>query len=252
MALSSEGEALTAAHQRAQRALTGNALKQLTEAWDEVDPEDHESWLRYLARAEELCSSAQTASADVAFRYLDKFRRAELKALGAVVDGLSVARPGLVLGGQVEAALGAFGPSYVRRLVAGGKPLEEAKRLALSGQFGDVVGLILGSGRQVIASGIDRDRKCLGYRRCCSGGACSFCAMLATRGAVYKSNSFTGNGAAKGAKKVDVHRSCQCSLEPVYSHNSRPTEAVQRMEALWKKSGGDPKEFRRLVEGRTT
>ncbi|MGY1440156.1 VG15 protein [Streptomyces reniochalinae] len=34
-----------------------------------------------------------------------------------------------------------------------------------------------------------RDRRCIGWRRVASGSCCSFCAMLASRGAVYKDQS---------------------------------------------------------------
>jgi hypothetical protein len=261
LAVSDEGERLTAAHQRAQRALTGDALSKLQVAWAEVDPEDAATWLRYVNTAEELCSSAQTASANTAFRYFERFRRAELKALGQLVDGLSVARPSLALPGEFEGVIEAYGPAYVRRLIASGVSVEEAKRLALSGQLGNLTGRILSPGRDVVSSGIDRDRRCIGYRRCCSGAACSFCAMLATRGAVYKEDSFRSGykgqrvslstGKAKGARGAEVHRSCQCWMEPVYSRKSRPTANVTRYEALWRESGGDPLQFRRLVEGRS-
>lgn len=259
MAVSDLGEELTAAHQRAQRALTGNALKRLSAAWAAVDPTDETSWLRYVAEAEELCQSARTQSGQVAFRYLERFRKAELHALGMIADGLTVARPGVAVAGELESLIAAHGPAFVRRLVANGVSLEEAKRLALSGQFGNITGHILGPGRSVINDGIGRDRKCIGWRRVCSGAACSFCAMLATRGAVYKENSFRGKGAGgvslaghgkPSPKGAQVHRACQCQMEPVYSRNSRPTAAVSRYEGLWKEANGDPVQFRRLVEGR--
>lgn len=259
MAVSDLGEELTAAHQRAQRALTGNALKRLSAAWAAVDPADEVSWLRYVAEAEELCRSARTRSGQVAFRYLERFRKAELHALGMIADGLTVARPGVAVAGELESLIAGHGPAFVRRLVANGVSLEEAKRLALSGQFGSITGHILGSGRSVISAGISGDRKCIGYRRVCSGAACSFCAMLATRGAVYKENSFRGRGAGgvslasrgkASPKGAQVHRACQCHMEPVYSRNSRPNATALRYEGLWREAKGNPLEFRRLVEGR--
>ncbi|UJB43597.1 VG15 protein [Streptomyces sp. A1-5] len=256
--MSELGERLTAAHQRAQRALTGDALKKLSTAWAAVDPADESSWLRYVAQAEELCQAARTKSGQAAVSYFDRFRRAERRALGLVADGFTVSPPGLAPPGELERVLSDYGPGYVRRLVAKGLPVEEAKRLALSGQLGNVTGHILRPGRNVIADGIDRDRRCIGWRRVCSGAACSFCAMLASRGAVYKSEasargsrgaslSTHGKGTAKGG---EVHRACQCHMEPVYARTSRPTPQERRYGALWREAGGDPIQFRRLIEGR--
>ena len=249
MAVSDAGRELTEAHQRAQRTLTGRALSRLAAAWAGVDIEDPASWAGYIQTAEDLCGSAQSESASVAGRYLERFRRAELKALGMPVERLALTAPRFAMAGQFESALAAFGPSYVRQLVTSGMPLEGAMRLAIAGQFGKAMGLILSPGRDVLAEGIQADRRCLGYRRVCSGGACSFCAMLATRGAVYKAHSF-GVGSVKGVGRAEVHRSCQCSMEPVYSYSSKPTPDVRRFMAQWQAAGGDATQFRRLVEGR--
>ncbi|MFG2183081.1 hypothetical protein ACGFLS_30780 [Streptomyces abikoensis] len=233
-------------------------MKKLSTAWAAVDPADEASWLRYVAQAEELCQTTRTKSADTAFRYLERFRDAELKALGVTAEPLAVGAPGLSVPGELEGALSSYGPGYVNRLVANGVPLEEAKRLAVSGQMGDATGYILRSGRKVVADGINRDRLCIGWRRVCSGAACSFCAMLASRGAIYKSEatargsrraslSVHGKGTAKGG---EVHRACQCHMEPVYSHRSRPTPQERHYDAVWREAGGDPIQFRRLIEGR--
>ncbi|MFK0294493.1 hypothetical protein ACIQU6_29050 [Streptomyces sp. NPDC090442] len=251
--MSELGERLTAAHQRAQRALTGNALRRLSAAWAAVDPADESSWLRYVAQAEDLCEAARTKSGQAAASYFERFRRAELRALGVVADAFTVSPPGLSLPGEVERVLSNYGPGYVRRLVANGVPVEEAKRLALSGQLGNVTGHILRPGRSVIADGIDRDRRCIGWRRVCSGSACSFCAMLASRGAVYRDRrSATGSrkGTGRGGRGAGVHRACQCQMEPVYSRRSRPTPQERHYDAVWREAGGDPLQFRRLIEGR--
>jgi hypothetical protein len=249
LALSDAGQALTDAHQRAQRSLVGKTLSRLATAWTGVDPDDPASWLDYVRTAEDLCSAAQDTSATAATRYLTRFRHAELTALGEPAERLAVPAARLSMPGDFETALASYGPPFVRQLVTSGMQLEGAMRLALAGQFGKAMGLILSPGRDVLADGIRNDRRCLGYRRVCSGGACSFCAMLATRGAVYKRDSF-GTGTVKGVGRAEVHRSCQCSMEPVYSYSSQPTDTVQRFIAQWRESGGDLNQFRRLVEGR--
>ena len=80
------------------------------------------------------------------------------------------------------------------------------------------------------------DRRAQGWIRITSMRPCYFCAMLASRGPVYKESSFemsdimfTGEGRHK------VHDSCACSMRPIYTRNTdeRPT-ANLTFEGMWR------------------
>ncbi|MGW1379814.1 VG15 protein [Streptomyces sp. NPDC002446] len=206
--LSNLGERLTAAHQRAQRALTGNALKKLSAAWAAVDPADDASWLRYVAQAEELYQVAHTKSGQVAVNYFARFRRAELHALGLVADGFTVSAPGLALPGAVGER-----PGEVR---AGVRPPTLCH--GCTGRGGQPACPIRSVGKR------DRPHFTVRPQRHCRwhrpgpavyrvapgvfGGACSFCAMLASQGAVYRDQK-----SAAGSRKGGGLRwaGCGCS-----------------------------------------
>ncbi|MGY1436694.1 VG15 protein [Streptomyces reniochalinae] len=161
--------------------------------------------------------------------------------------------PNALASGEVDALVKQYGQGFVARLINSGASAEEAKRLALARQLGGAVDLVLSGGRKVIDDGITRDRRCIGWRRVASGSCCSFCAMLASRGAVYKDQKSalgTRKGNGRGGRGAGVHRACQCRMEPVYSRKSKPTPNEARYERMWRESGGDPLEFRRMVEGR--
>ncbi|ATI18709.1 hypothetical protein SEA_DAUDAU_8 [Streptomyces phage Daudau] len=106
---------------------------------------------------------------------------------------------------------------------AGARQAAAAERIAMNG------------GRSTVWNHMQRDRRVIGYIRLSrTGTPCGWCAMLISRGPVYRS----GNSAefADGDK---YHDNCHCYAEPVFSreqYNSSPTyELNRRYEELWPK-----------------
>jgi hypothetical protein len=138
--------------------------------------------------------------------------------------------------GQPEAA-----PTEL--LPSGGSAIADAKaRLAAAAER-----QVLDTGRQTIADNAQTDRKAKGWARVPEPGACSFCLMLATRGAVYR---------AEQSAEFKTHDHCRCHIEPVFTAYE-PSAAVRQAQALWAtstrgKSGNAARiAFRQAVEGRT-
>ena len=80
-------------------------------------------------------------------------------------------------------------------------------------------------GRNTLLEAIHRDRHARGWARVVEPGACSFCIMLATRGAVYRQVS--GNFRA--------HNNCRCTLEPIFGP-WEPSAQMRQWQALYKSS----------------
>jgi hypothetical protein len=105
---------------------------------------------------------------------------------------------------------------------------------------------VLDAGRDTIVGNAQRDRKAKSWARIPEPGACSFCLMLATRGAVYKETTV-------GFKS---HDNCRCHVEPVFTAYE-PSAAVRDAQRLYTEStrGKSGKAalsaFRQAVEGRT-
>lgn len=106
--------------------------------------------------------------------------------------------------------------------IAGRSLQGSASRLALKG------------GRQTIAQAVHSDPKAQGWERVISGNACGFCAMLASRGAVYKSH-----------KTADfrAHDHCNCTAVPLFEGQA-PSDTSQALASDWRretagKSGKD-------------
>lgn len=110
------------------------------------------------------------------------------------------------------------------------------------------------SGRNELIAAIEADREARGWARVTRPNACSFCRMLATRGAVYKSKetaSFRAHVPIDGRGGT-----CQCTAEPLFARHYEPPAHVREDMALWERvtgglSGADAaNEFRRHIEGR--
>ena len=94
---------------------------------------------------------------------------------------------------------------------------------------------VIDGSRQQVLSDAKADKVALGYMRVMkSTDPCFFCAMLASRGPVYKGESFensnslfTGDGPAK------AHDHCACTLEPVFSRDTEWTPGAREAEEIW-------------------
>lgn len=85
--------------------------------------------------------------------------------------------------------------------------------------------LVLDIGRQTITENVGRDRRARGWARVTEPGACAFCLMLATRGAVYKEQT----------ADFRTHTNCRCHAEPVFGVYEPPAR-VRAAQALYKQS----------------
>ncbi|MGW1040034.1 VG15 protein [Streptomyces sp. NPDC002547] len=106
---------------------------------------------------------------------------------------------------------------------AGARQAAAAERVAMNG------------GRSTIWNHMQRDRRVIGYIRLSrTGTPCGWCAMLISRGPVYRSQS-----SAEYADGDKYHDNCHCYAEPVYSReqyaSSPAYELNRRYEELWPK-----------------
>lgn len=96
-------------------------------------------------------------------------------------------------------------------------------------------------GREAVHEAVDNDPRAVGYYRQPQPGACAFCLMLASRGAVYKTRKAAGrvvgrNGHARGNAPLGApyHRNCHCQPRPIFSRAYRLPAISERARADWK------------------
>lgn len=120
------------------------------------------------------------------------------------------------------------GPVGQKSKAKRGKPLRAARDESFVEASGAASRHVLTGGRQSLLTLLDGDPQALGWARVTDGDPCAFCALLASRGPVYKSRE---------SASFQPHDACACQPEPVYSRDS-----------LW--PGRGP-EFRRLYREAT-
>lgn len=127
--------------------------------------------------------------------------------------------------------------------------------------------MVLDTGRGTMFDTIASDRYAIGWARVPEPDACYFCALLATRNAVYKGESFNrsnsqirANGRAfldhaVTPSKFKVHDHCRCHLEAVFTAYE-PTAKIREWTSLYNdlhhvnSSKGMQQAWRHAYEGR--
>ncbi|AXH70212.1 hypothetical protein SEA_HAIZUM_8 [Streptomyces phage Haizum] len=144
---------------------------------------------------------------------------------------------------ELRTALEALGPNNLQKkvdVIDGARSAdevdqlrEEAKRQAGAQQAAAAERVAMNGGRSTVWNHMQRDRRVLGYIRLSrSGTPCGWCAMLISRGPVYRSQN-----SAEFADGDKYHDNCHCYAEPVFSReqysSSANYELNRRYEELW-------------------
>lgn len=117
---------------------------------------------------------------------------------------------------------------------------------------------VLNGSRDTVDDAVKNDRRVVGFVRVTGADPCFWCAMLASRGPVYKEDSFEQSDMRfQGPGNHKVHDGCGCGLRPVYrrSEDEWP-ERSRTFQELWNEHGAKfsgPRavyEFRRAYEHR--
>ena len=169
---------------------------------------------------------------------------------------------------QVEASLRATGPQTAKYRIGRGETPEAAARNASVQAAGAAIRHVGNGGRDTALTLIKNDQAAVAFIRVTGPNPCAFCAMLASRGPVYRSEwaaggsnrrsdrnkkdprtAFIGNGEFK------VHDNCMCRVIGVYSRTAEWPGRGREFQQLWNNhiqgrfSGDDAiRAWRRLIE----
>ena len=199
------------------RAVTGRVAQRART----VDTADIDAW--WSATSPEmmaLVTRGAVLTADQAERYL---------AHHAALNGVSV-NPVRTLppDDQIRTSLQVTGPVLLKSAIGRRRAMSAAVALMAEGIRGAAWRLVLAGERLTVretAWGLQRDAQVAGWRRVTGINPCYWCAMLASRGAVYH-----GNG--KSAPQWSGHDSCRCTYQLLYEHEPEPPD-VRRLSRLW-------------------
>lgn len=201
-------------------------------AWYEAmkDPsrESADGWLRSAVR---FVLAARQISAQRARGYYSIQRRAELpnEPTWRVPDGPPTDE------GAIASSLWFVGPrEYVELRKAVDDIFSEERVNAITGS---VTRHAMNGGRELIENAVKVDPKVLGYYRIEDADPCYFCAMLMSRGTVFKEDSFDRSDVRFfGPGDAKVHDHCGGGLAPSYTDDPYPA-GTREFHELW--DGGD-------------
>lgn len=243
MASRPEARQLTEAHRLAQARLGAITSRDMLSAWRLIDPNDLDAtvpeWLRI---AEALISRNRDTSTALAAAYLRRFRAIEAGTTAAlkIVTVPAAAE-------AVRTSLLVTGPITVKKATAAGLPIEAASSRGATSSARSALRHSLDGGRSTITATVEADPTALGWARATSGSPCAFCALMAGRGAVYRS---------EGSANFQPHDGCACQPEPIYRRDAELPAGSQRYADLYDeaaKGSDDPlNAFRRAFESSDT
>ncbi|MER5350590.1 hypothetical protein ABT093_09690 [Kitasatospora sp. NPDC002551] len=155
------------------------------------------------------------------------------------------------------------GPVHAEKRLADAEALQQSGRLDDAGFLAELDDLMrdsgvtasgaadreaLRGGRTMVSTASRADRRVLGWARVTDENPCAFCAMLASRGIVYRTRdaAILKGFADSGRRSSDVldpevelekyHDMCHCTPMAVYSTSAELPDSSQEMARLWRSS----------------
>lgn len=228
MARTREGALLTDLHYRRQFGLRAATVRDIIKLWPMWRLDEPGSYDRLVEAVTVLARMRARDSAALAARYYEMFREVEMPGGVRLTWGKAAALAEPPTAEQIRAAMDATGRWGVYRALAAGRTPEEAMAIGLVRLSGSIARLALNCGRETVLEAVRRDEAALGWARVTDAKPCAFCAMLASRGPVYKERTV----------RFRAHDHCTCTAEPVYEGSNWPGRA-REFHDLWQQTKHD-------------
>ncbi|GAA4527477.1 VG15 protein [Amycolatopsis samaneae] len=231
MATTPAGRAATTRHRLAQGRLASRAVAEVLDLWRSLDPLrlTDQAWMRPILAT---LARHREDSAELAADYYRTFRRAEVPAAPAFTPRSAAAGTSAPWRDRAVTSLRVTGTRAVTRLLLGGLAPEVALDRAGPGVAAASSRHALAAGRAVVDTALRADPAARGWLRVTAADPCWWCAMLASRGAVYLSRRSAGT---RGGTDEPYHDGCGCQAEPFFRTAVLPGTS-QRFAAVWAES----------------
>lgn len=197
---------------RVQALLAAQMAREVLRVWRELmNPAKVDAtWLAVRAALKPIVQHARAQSAVLArFAYMDARR-----AAGVPDEGFDPPGPLDLAIDRLESALDVTGPVEFKKAVAAGRTPAQALEAAAVRMVGSTQYLALEGGRSVMKRSVDADERATGWSRVTDDDPCAWCAMLASRGPVYKSAKTAGDPRQGGDR---YHDHCACQAWPTFT-----------------------------------
>lgn len=180
--------------------------------------------LRSLLAAE--VRQARTESASLAQSAYMEARQ----SVGVVDDLFVPSQPEPLADDKLFRSLDITGPVEFKKAIAAGKTPAQAVDTAAVRMAGSSQYLALEGGRSVMNESIGRDERATGYSRVTDNDPCAWCAMLASRGPVYKTARTAGDPRQGGNS---YHDACACQAWPAFTLDEPFVGVAEKLYEDW-------------------
>ena len=231
MASTPAGRAATTAHRLAQGRIAARVVAEVLGAWQSLDPLrlTDQTWTGPILAA---LTRHRADSAELAANYYHDYRQAEVTAGPAFSPRPGSAGTSDSWRDRALTSLRVTGTRVVARLLLVGWAPAAALDWAGPGVAAASSRHALAAGRDVVHTALRADPAGRGWLRVTDADPCWFCAMLASRGAVYLTQK---SASTRGGTDEPFHDGCGCQTEPVFRTAVLP-EPSQRFAAMWETS----------------
>lgn len=150
------------------------------------------------------------------------YERARLAA--GVTGPVPVASVPLPPAELISATLDSTGPWSLLDRIKKAQPLPQAMQNTGVILSGAASRLVLNGARQAVLQLVHNDSEAVGWMRVTAANPCAFCALLASRGAAYKSAASAG---------FKAHGHCRCTAQAVFSKQDAEALANSPLRQQW-------------------
>lgn len=237
------------AEQRVLASTTARDIVTLLLALFALDDPDG-SWSALKMALKAIVRDRRSQSARLTGPYYQRIR-----AEAGVRGQIEPAQPRELVERRLDEALDGAGMFVYRQALGLGAAPEQARDRASVTLTGAATRLVLEGGRDVMERSVLADEDALGWARVSDGDPCSWCSMLVSRGAVYKS-AVTAGDVRFGGEKYHDHDGCQAV--PIFDPQSPILDRADDLYRQWREvtaghSGAEARKvWRRYWEGRDT
>ncbi|WP_053751937.1 hypothetical protein [Streptomyces sp. MMG1533] len=211
-----------------QALMAARLAQQVLQVWRELmNPAKVDaSWPAVRAALMPIVRQAREQSAALAgSSYLDARSDADI-----LDDDFAPEGPLPLLVQRLEDSLDVTGPVEFKKAIAAGKTPQQAMDAAAVRMVGTTQYLALEGGRQVMQRSIAADDHATGWSRVTDADPCAWCAMLASRGPVYKSAQTAGDPRQGGDR---YHDHCACQAWPAFTHDEPFIGIAEKLYDDW-------------------
>lgn len=214
--------AVLAGYGRQQQALQASVLRSLHRIWPMVERGQlAEVWEPFVEAVAQITGTGREQAVHLAAGFLRDYKAAS----GGHDAAVAVLAAAVADRRQLAVSLRA---TVLTTLAADNR----AHAAAYVRAAGTVTRHVRNASRQTIVQSVEADPGAAGWARVPKPGACHFCALLATRGAVYKSRASAGDPAIHA-----YHDHCSCEPVPVYHGQTyHPAPYIRRWQDIYEQS----------------